>query len=497
MYAPVVPGEGTAAPPSRTAMLRFALPALLALLPLVHTQLVRSEPAAASTVTESPAELRLWFEGGIEPAFTQVALHASSGARLALGAPAAGSENGMVIVPVPMPLAADQYRVTWQTVGRDGHVVKGDFAFSVEAGTSAPPRAAMLQDSTAWGAGAAGRTPSGGVIYTPAHPEGVATSSPAQHARAMRPVRWAELALLVTALGAVAMLLLVLRTSPGSPAHERFLITATRRTWIVAMVSSGLYLAAAFARLALESNAMHGGGLGFSANEIGRTLSTGWGRAWVIGTIATVVLFVALLLRRPPHDVVGLHRPSRGSDLALAAAGLVAAVAPAMTGHAAGAVVMMPLAVFADWMHIVGASAWVGGVIVLGIAGAPAALAQPAGERSPALGWLVGAYHALAVPALILVVASGLLSSWLRVGSWGELMRTNYGDILLFKIFVVGFAALLGAYHWLRVYPRLAVATAGDDREARRLHWTLLLELVAGLVVIALTAALVTTPPPR
>lgn len=478
-------------------MLRFGLPLLLALTPLLHTRLVRSEPASASVVTSSPRELRLWFEGGIEPAFTRVELRAASGARLALGAPAPGAEPGLIVVPVPMPLAPDAYRVLWRTVGRDGHPVQGAIDFTVDSAAGTAPRATTQADSSAWGAGAAGRTAIGGRIIDPANPDPIPTESPAQYAAGMRPVRWVELTALVASLGAVAMLLLVLRTDPGSPAHERFLIAATRRVRTLALVATALFLAAAAVRLVFESNAMHAGTGPLSGDAIVTTLSTGWGRAWLIGMLAMVGVLVVLLMRHNADRVADLHRPSWGNNLALALAALVAAVGPATTGHAAGSLAMMPLAVFADWMHVIGASAWIGGVIALAIAGTPAALAQAEGERVPALAWLVSAFHALAVPAIVLVTASGLLSAWLRVGSWDALTRTNYGDLVLFKVYVVAFAALLGAYHWRRVHPRLASALAGDDRDAHRMHWTLYIEVAAGVVVLALTAALVTTLAPR
>lgn len=477
-------------------MSRFVLIAFVALLPLLHTRLARSVPAAGAVVTEAPAELRLWFEGGIEPRFTQVSLHASSGARLALGEPAPGAEDGLIVVPIPLRLAPDAYQVRWQTVGRDGHPIRGEFTFRYAGADSTVPRA-ELGDSAAWGAGAAGRTVVGGRIVDADSVDAVATVSPAEFARGMRPVRWLELSALAAALGAVALLLLVLRTDPGSPAHERFLALASRRVRTMAIGATTSYLAVAAGRLALESNAMHGGRLGMSLDGLGRTIGTAWGRAWVLSTAAMTVVLVALLLRRRADRPDDLHRPTHASDLALAIGALLAAVGPALTGHAVGAMAMMPLAVFTDWMHVIGASAWIGGVVALSLSGVPAALAQPAGERVPALAWLVGAYHALAVPAIILVTTSGLLSAWLRIGSWEALMRTNYGDLLLFKVYVVAVAALLGAYHWARVYPRLMRAAPTAEGDARRMRWSLLVEVVAGLVILALTAALVTTMSPR
>lgn len=471
--------------------------ALLAPTAPFHTQLARSEPASGATVPASPTELRLWFEGGAEPAFTEVALHGSAGARLALGAPAPGPERGLIVVPVPMPLASDTYIVRWQTAGRDGHRIAGEFRFAV-AGTDAattPPQAPAAVDSSAWGAGAAGRTVVGPRVIDAGDPPTVPTVGHAGPSAVARIVRWAELAALVVALGGTAMLLLVLRTARGSPAHERFIAEAGRRVRAVTIGAAGGFVLLTMVRFALESDALHRGD-GLTAAALGRTLGTAWGRSWLIGALAMALLSAAALLRRQ-RRAEELHHPSRGNDLAMGGAALVAAVGPALTGHAGSAAEMMPFAVLTDWLHVIGASAWIGGVTVLATAGAPAALAQPAGDRAPSLAWLVSAFHALAAPAIMLVGASGVVAGWLRVGTWEALTRTNYGDLLLFKVYVVAFAALMGAYHWYRVHPRLVAATAAQEREARNMGWTLYLELVAGLLVLALTAALVTIAPPR
>ena len=65
-------------------------------------------------------------------------------------------------------------------------------------------------------------------------------------------------------------------------------------------------------------------------------------------------------------------------------------------------------------------------------------------------------------------------------------MTSNYGDLLLFKVYVVALTALMGAYHWIRVRPRLLAAAAEDGRAMRRLQWTIALETAAGLLVLRL-----------
>lgn len=480
-------------------MLPLTLPLLIGLLVPMHTRLARSEPAAEAVVAAPPRALQLWFEGGVEAAFTQVTLHGSTGARLALGAAEKGAEPGLLVVPVPLRLRPDRYTVSWETVGRDGHVIRGSFRFAVAASDGTVPVAdsPAVIDSSAWGAGVAGRTVPGAAV-TAAAAEGVrVTSGASGFMRTKRAVRWLELSALVAALGAAALLLGVLRTSRGGAAHERFIADAVRRVTVMGVIAGALFLVAAVVRFALESQTLHGGTGGLSGEDLARTASTSWGRAWMLSVTAMVAVLLALMHRRRSAGGPAGSRSTAGSDLAIGLAALCAAIGPAMTGHAAGAAALMPLAVLADWLHVAGASAWVGGVAGLALAASPAALAQPRGDRAPALAWLIGAFHAVAVPATALVVLSGFVSGWLRIGSWGELLTSNYGDLLLFKVFLVVLAAMLGAYHWARVRPRLESAAADDDRLARRLKWTLGFEVAVSLLVVGITAALVTTAPPR
>jgi methionine-rich copper-binding protein CopC len=98
-----------------------------------HFALRRSEPAADATV-RSPAQIRLWF--------TQAAQENSMGIRLldAGGTPVETSapvpvegEAAAYSVAVGKVLAGGAYTVSWRGIGDDGHVVRGDFTFTVSA----------------------------------------------------------------------------------------------------------------------------------------------------------------------------------------------------------------------------------------------------------------------------------------------------------------------------------------------------------------------------
>lgn len=459
--------------------------------PALHTRLARSEPAAGS-VSASPSSLWLWFEGGIEAAFTRIGLRGSNGARFAVGAPAAGAEEGLLIAGVPLALPPDRYTVSWETVGRDGHPIRGEFTFTVAGAAPAAAAPPAVIDSSAFGAGAAGRTPARTPRPSGApHDMGGATEHhPVAYPPATRPVRWVHLAGLVASIGAAALLLVVVPPrGEGQAAREAFLGDFGRRVRGIGLAGAALALAAACTWLWLESRMMHGSRT-VGIAELTRALGTAWGRGWIAGTAGAAAVFLALLVR-------GTGTPVRRATVPLAVAAVVAALGPALTGHAAASIALRPLAVLADWLHVLGAGAWVGGLAAIALAGVPAVRMRPPDERAAAAAWLVTGFHRLAAPGLAIVAASGLISTWLRVGSWSALTTTGYGGVLLFKVFAAGLAALLGAYHWKRVRPRLERAMPGDERNVRQLGWSVLLELVVGAVILALTVVLVTTAPPR
>ena len=101
---------------------------------LPHLSLLRSSPVADTTLTASPTDIRLWFSQAPEMAATTVRLTASSGTVMALDKPQRDKAEGApVIAALQRPLAPDVYEVAWRTMSRDGHVVKGQFSFTIAA----------------------------------------------------------------------------------------------------------------------------------------------------------------------------------------------------------------------------------------------------------------------------------------------------------------------------------------------------------------------------
>lgn len=98
-----------------------------------HFALSRSVPAADATVP-SPSEVRLWFTQVAQPGSVAIRLINAGGDAVQAGDPAPDEDDGRVYhVDVTGKLPAGAYTVSWRGIGDDGHVVRGDFRFSVSA----------------------------------------------------------------------------------------------------------------------------------------------------------------------------------------------------------------------------------------------------------------------------------------------------------------------------------------------------------------------------
>jgi hypothetical protein len=111
------------------AWLLGALLALAAAAPAAaHSLLLESMPAANATLTATPARLALRFNNRIEKALSRVRLLDAHGVAQPLVIAVDGEPADRLTAPIP-PLAPGPWRVEWQVLSTDGHVVSGRFEF--------------------------------------------------------------------------------------------------------------------------------------------------------------------------------------------------------------------------------------------------------------------------------------------------------------------------------------------------------------------------------
>ena len=217
-------------------------------------------------------------------------------------------------------------------------------------------------------------------------------------------------------------------------------------------------------------------------------LDTDFGRDWLV-RLVLIALLAGLLVAK-----LRGKRDSRGFLLAIAlvAAGLAGTLAWA--GHGIGCVGLTgSIHLAADFLHLVAAAAWVGGLLPLAFMLAAAGRASSMSvARTASLRF--SAYGVAAVGVLLL---TGAVNTWYLAGSVQALTATDYGHLLLVKIALFLVMLALAAVNRLWLTPGLA-ADASDNPTGHALHQlrrNVVIEIAAGAIILAVVAVLGVTPP--
>lgn len=214
-------------------------------------------------------------------------------------------------------------------------------------------------------------------------------------------------------------------------------------------------------------------------------LATNWGLSWrllAIGAVVTVAAFVCAA------------SDGRGSELRRAAwivasslAGAMCAF-PAFNGHSAAVEGLRWLSIPADYLHVLAAGSWIGGLFFVLIA--ELRERRQTGRGNALLAEVLPHFTPVALIAGALLIGTGVLASWLHVASLDALVSTRYGRILLTKVGLVVVVLILGAVNWRVLTPRLW--GVGGARPLRR---NAIRELTVAHVVILIAALLAQTSP--
>ena len=197
------------------------------------------------------------------------------------------------------------------------------------------------------------------------------------------------------------------------------------------------------------------------------------GQAWTYATIVPAIVTVLCFGVR--------------NQTALLFVGLLAVTALipiALQGHAAGTA-GHGNAVSSLGLHLVFASVWVGGLLVL-------VFLQRVFTRDR-LVVVLRRYSTLALVSFIVVGASGAVNGAIRVGSIEALVSTPYGVLVIVKVLALGALGLLGALHrWVTIERMSRIGPT-----AQRLFWRLaLVELAVMGIATGVGAGLARTATP-
>lgn len=205
---------------------------------------------------------------------------------------------------------------------------------------------------------------------------------------------------------------------------------------------------------------------------------TGFGHLWTLRLIVSAALLVLSTARSNQTGVGGL-------PVLLASAALLATLAG--TGHTQeneglGAVLHSA----ADAVHLLAAGAWLGGLVFLLVV-----LRSPA----PDTDLVLQRFSGMGYIAVALLLATGLVNSWLLVGSISGLITTTYGQLLTLKLCL--FLAMLGLAAANRFW-LLPALERHDDRKGQywtRLHYHVVGEQALGSLVLLIVSIIGTIEP--
>lgn len=427
---------------------------------LAHAAYLGSSPAAGQRVERAPRRIVIRFTEGLNHPLSKATI---VDLRTGETVPAESlSVPGRELILQPRrPLSTAPYRVDWFSVSADdGHAEAGQFSFGVR--TDAVGAASATEAS-------------------PLARDGFLRI-------AIRALFYAALfffaggllnsALLSGRRGRGAWLL------PGEPDGRPPGIdqeARVARTWRWT-IDAGWLAAALGAALAVAEAADASGGLGLTGlSDYLLTGSSG------IARVATVLALVLAALLATRSARLG----------ALACATALAALA--LAGHANSSD-PRALGLLTDWIHLLAAAVWIGGIAQLALTWTGPMLHAEDSSRRAVMGDVLGRFGRVALPAFAVVVASGLANALIELGRPAELWESSYGRVLAMKIGLVALIAAISWLHALRLRPRLlAAADPHPDPGERRRHWLLLRrEPLVGVAVLTAAALLVAFPlPPR
>jgi len=240
-----------------------------------------------------------------------------------------------------------------------------------------------------------------------------------------------------------------------------------RSAWVLA----GLLLVAGM--LELPVYAVRASGESLSPGLLGEALfDTRVGHIWLS---RLVLVFLTALAAS------WAFREGGSSLWATLGVGSILLVTLSLQSHAAAEGHLLALA--SDWLHLMAASVWVGGLLGFPLLLLGPFRAMPAEARSKLLRRTVRRFSRVATVAVIAIVVTGIYAILLHVPSFSAVIETPYGRALVMKLGMVALMLPIGAINLI---------DSGRDPFDRMVG----AELLLAFGVFVATGFLTSVPPP-
>lgn len=216
---------------------------------------------------------------------------------------------------------------------------------------------------------------------------------------------------------------------------------------------------------------------------------THFGHIWLLHLVGLLLLWVSWF--GASEDA------GRGPATVMLTVTVLMAWTYSATSHAADHGDFSP-AQIGDWLHVITASLWGGGILGSGML--LPTLWRGAATQRMLIGQLARRLSMLSTVALMLVLASGVYNATTRISSLEQLWHSNYGHVLTVKLLLVAAMAGIGGLNRFILVPATLRWAAGENRaEERPARWfitAIRVDMTCVLLVLGATALLIQSVPP-
>lgn len=413
-----------------------------------HAILLRSDPAKDAILSVAPQQVRMWFSEDLNPTLsTAVVVNAENQRVDNSDAHVSSNDPAEMDVTLMSNLSPAVYIVVWRSDSNDdGHILRGSFIFTLARPDGTVP---TLSGNTIPGQNALGSGNLTG-LYT---------------GQVDGPTLFNLIAITLVELGAVfwvgAQLWLVFVLQPVSEDHKEQSNTnqqvQLRFERLFSFPTLLVLLLANIGVLLGQALNFTGGqwGPAFALTLLSNLATSGrFGTFWmmreiVIGAALLLSLCMLFFKRRP--KVINSLLP--WANLIL---GLALFIAITMSSHAtAVSKNVVFYAVPIDWLHLLAAAFWVGGIMYIATTYLPVIHRAPIAERARSLITVLPYYTPWAIAGVAIMAVTGPFSATFHLTSWVQFITTAYGRALVVKILLVGALLTTSSIHVGLLRPRL------------------------------------------
>jgi copper transport protein len=405
-----------------------------------HAVLLRADPAPNAVLPVAPDEVRMWFSEAFNPALSTAVVVNAASVHVDIGDAHVSSDDPTEMdVDLHSNLPPDVYVVVYRTVASDdGHVIIDSFRFTVARADGSVP---TLRP---------GANPGANVL-------GSGNLSGQESGQLDGPALFNLIMITLVEMGAVFFAgasiwhLFVLQPAGEDHTEERELTRQTRH-WFerrLALPTLFLLLLANTGVLLGQALSVTNGNwdAAFAPSLLITLLTTeSFGLLWLVREVLLLLLLQFVFYQASPRQR-GKQANTLMHWLNLVLS-LAFFLALALSSHAAAADSdKVVWALLADWLHLLAAALWVGGMFYLATSFLPVVRRQQPVAQARALTTVLPYYTPWALAGVLIMAITGPFSATVQLSSWEQLFSTVYGRVLLIKVLLVGGMLLTSALH--------------------------------------------------